>query len=234
MKNYKMKTMEDNVKEYYGRIATRESSCCSPQCSTAEISEDPAVFSLGCGIGGVDDAKPGDSVLDIGSGTGYEVFKVAQLVGDDGWVIGVDMTEEMILRAQENATRLDINNVTFKLGNAYELPVENNSIDLVISNCVINLTLDKELTFLEIFRVLKPNGRISVQDVVSEEELPENLKNDKDLWNSCIAGAIPLNKYVDAIKASGLIDVYSEDVEITDNPDIKLLSARFKALKPSV
>lgn len=228
-----MNTIEDNVKEYYGRIASREASCCAPQCSTAEISEDPAVFSLGCGIGGVDDAKPGDSVLDIGSGTGYEVFKVAELVGDEGWVIGVDMTEQMIQKSRENATRLDVNNVTFKLGNAYELPVENNSIDLVISNCVINLTIDKELTFREIYRVLKPNGRITVQDVVSEEELPERLKNDNELWNSCIAGAIPLNEYVEAIKASGLIDVHAEDVEIIENPDIKLLSARFKALKPS-
>jgi len=229
-----MTTIEDSVKEYYGRIATQESLCRSPQCSPADISEDPAVFFLGCGIGGVDDAEPGDSVLDIGSGSGYEVFKTAELVGNDGWVIGVDMTEQMIRRAQKNATSLGVNNVSFKLGNAYQLPVENNSIDLVISNCVINLTEDKELTFREIYRVLKPNGRISIRDVVSVEELPEGLKNDKELWNSCIAGAIPLDKYIEAIKASGLTNVHAEDVEIMDNPHIKLLSARFKALKPSV
>jgi len=96
-----MTTIEDNVKEYYGRIATLKSSCHSPQCSTADISEDPAVFFLGCGIGGVDDAQAGDSVLDIGSGSGYEVFKTAELVGDDGWVIGIDMTEQMIRKAME-------------------------------------------------------------------------------------------------------------------------------------
>jgi len=229
-----LKTIEENVKEYYGNIATERSSCCSDECcSPAERSEDIDVFSLGCGIGGADDAKPGESVLDIGSGTGYDVFKAAELVGDDGRVIGVDMTEQMILKAQKNATRLGVNNVTFKIGNAYELPVKDNSIDLAMSNCVINLTADKELTFREIHRVLKPEGRMIIQDIVSEEELPEKLKDDKELWNSCIAGAISIEKYIDAISASGLTDVEIEETtSLSSDSDYKLLSVRVKALKP--
>lgn len=229
-----LKTIEENVKEYYGNIATERSSCCSDECcSPAERSEDIDVFSLGCGIGGADDAKPGESVLDIGSGTGYDVFKAAELVGDDGRVIGVDMTEQMILKAQKNAARLGVNNVTFKIGNAYELPVKDNSIDLAMSNCVINLTADKELTFREIHRVLKPEGRMIIQDIVSEEELPEKLKDDKELWNSCIAGAISIEKYIDAISASGLTDVEIEETtSLSSDSDYKLLSVRVKALKP--
>jgi len=229
-----MEIIEENVKEYYGRIASRQKSCCSDEyCSTVEISEDPAVFSLGCGIGGAEDAKPGESVLDIGSGAGYDVFKAAKKVGIDGWVTGVDMTQQMIKLSQENAKRLGIKNVTFKLGNAYELPVENESIDLVLSNCVINLTVNKELTFHEIHRVLKPNGRIIIQDVVSEDELPKSLKNEKELWNSCIAGAIPIEKYIDAITSSGLTSIGIEESTIlNDYSDYKLLSVRVKAVKP--
>jgi len=228
-----METIEENVKEYYGRIASLQKSCCSDDCrSTAEISEDPAVFSLGCGIGGAEEAKPGESVLDIGSGAGHDVFTAAKKVGIGGWVTGVDMTEQMIKLSQENATRLGIKNVTFKFGNAYELPVENNSIDLVLSNCVINLTIDKELTFREIHRVLKPNGRIIIQDVVSGDELPESLKNEKDLWNSCIAGAIPIEKYIGAITASGLTDIGIEESTPLNDSDYQLLSVRVKAVKP--
>lgn len=228
-----MNTIEENVKEYYGNIATLRSSCNSDQCcSTAAISEDPYIFSLGCGIGGAEEAKLGENVLDIGSGTGHDVFKSAKLVGINGWVTGVDMTEEMIKISQENAARLGINNVTFKLGNVNELPVDDDSIDLVLSNCVINLTVDKELSFREIYRVLKPNGRIIIQDVVSEGDLPDNIKNDKELWNSCIGGAISIERYIEAIRASGFEEIDIEEETAFTDSDHKLLSIRVKAVKP--
>jgi len=227
-----MEISENDIKEYYGNIAKTGSSCCAPDCcSNAEDSTSAGVFSLGCGIGGAEDALSGETVLDIGSGTGYDVFRVAEKVGSDGFVYGVDMTEEMIDKASSNATKMGIINVSFKLGTAESLPIENNSVDLAISNCVINLTLEKSAVFKEIFRVLKPGGRIVIQDVVSLNELPESVKNNSNLWNSCIGGAIQKETYIQMIKNAGFQQVEIADSISLNIEDYKLLSVRIKAHK---
>ena len=135
--------------------------------------------------------------------SGYDVFRAAEKVGSDGFVYGVDMTEAMIDKASSNANKMGINNVSFKIGTAESLPIENNSVDLAISNCVINLTPEKSVVFREIHRVLKPGGRIVIQDVVSLNKLPDSVKNNSNLWNSCIGGAIPKESYVQMIKDAG-------------------------------
>lgn len=227
-----MEISENNIKDYYGNIAKTGSSCCAPDgCSTGEDSTSSEVFSLGCGIGGAEDALSGETVLDIGSGTGYDVFRAAEKVGSDGFVYGVDMTEEMINKASSTANKMGIKNVSFKLGTAESLPIENNSVDLAISNCVINLTLEKSAVFKEIFRVLKTGGRIVIQDVVSLNELPDNVKNNSKLWNSCIGGAVKKETYIQMIKNAGF-----QHVEITESislniEDYELLSVRIKGNK---
>jgi len=166
-----MEILENNIKEYYGNIAKTGSSCCATDCcSTIEDSTSSEVFSLGCGIGGAEDALSGDTVLDIGSGTGYDVLRAAKKVGSDGFVYGVDMTEQMIDKASSNANKMGIKNVSFKLGTAESLPIENNSVDLAISNCVINLTLEKSAVFKEIFRVLKPGMYANIVIKAAERE----------------------------------------------------------------
>jgi len=169
--------------------------------------------------------------LDIGSGTGYDAFRVAENVGPGGFVYGVDMTEAMIDKATSNSKRLSIKNVSFKLGTAESLPIENNSIDLAISNCVINLTLDKGIVFKEIFRVLKPDGRMVIQDIVSLSELPDNVKNNSNLWNSCIGGAIPKETYIQMIQDAGFYQVEIADSVSLDIENYELLSIRVKAYK---
>lgn len=227
-----MEILENNIKEYYGNIAKTGSSCCAPdRCSTKEDSVSSEVFSLGCGIGGAEDALSGETVLDIGSGTGYDVFRAAEKVGSDGFVYGVDMTEAMIDKASSNANKMGIKNVSFKIGTAESLPIENNSVDLAISNCVINLTPEKSVVFREIHRVLKPGGRIVIQDVVSLNELPDSVKNNSKLWNSCIGGAIPKETYIKMIKDAGFQQVEIAESVSLNIEDYKLLSVRIKASK---
>lgn len=226
-----MEISENNIKEYYGNIAKKGTSCCSSDsCTTTEESSSD-LFSLGCGIGGAEDALSGETVLDIGSGTGFDVFRAAEKVGSSGFVYGVDMTEAMIEKASSNADKMGIKNVSFKIGRAESLPIENSSIDLAISNCVINLTPDKSVVFEEILRVLKPGGRIVIQDVVSLNELPDSVKNNSNLWNSCIGGAIPKETYIQMIKDAGFHKVeIAESVSLNDE-NYELLSIRVKAYK---
>jgi len=226
-----MEILESGIKEYYGNIAKKGSSCCSSDCCTTIEDAASDVFSLGCGIGGAEDALSGEIVLDIGSGTGYDAFRVAEKVGRGGFVYGVDMTEAMIDKATSNSKRLSIKNVSFKLGTAEALPIENNSIDLAISNCVINLILDKGIVFKEIFRVLKPGGRMVIQDIVSLSALPDNVKNNSNLWNSCIGGAIPKETYIQMIQDAGFYEVEIADSVSLDIENYELLSIRVKAYK---
>ena len=227
-----MEILENNIKEYYGSIAKTGSLCCAPDCCSA--GEGPAssdVFSLGCGLGGAEDALNGETVLDIGSGTGYDVFRAAERVGPDGFVYGVDMTEDMIDKASSNANKMGIQNVSFKLGTAESLPIDNDSVDMAISNCVINLTPEKSVVFREIHRVLKPGGRIVIQDVVSLNELPDSVKNNSNLWNSCIGGAIPKETYVQMIKDAGFQQVEIAESISLNIEDYNLMSVRIKAHK---
>ena len=226
-----MEILEKNIKEYYGNIAKNGSSRSLSDCCTPVDDSASDVFSLGCGIGGAEDALSGETVLDIGSGTGYDTFRAAEKVGPGGFVYGVDMTEAMIDKATSNSKKLSVENVSFKLGKAEFLPIENNSIDLAISNCVINLTLDKGIVFKEIFRVLQPGGRMIIQDIVSLSELPDDVKNNSKLWSSCIGGAIPKETYIQMIKNAGFNRVEIDESVSLEIENYKLLSIRVKAFK---
>lgn len=208
--------IHEAVQNYYAGIS-RESSCCDSSCCgdslynpdlLAEIPQDVSGFSLGCGdpisLAGL---KPGEVVLDLGSGGGLDCFLAAKQVGETGRVIGVDMTPEMLSRARENAERMGFANVEFRHGYLETLPVEDNSIDVVISNCVINLSPDKQQVFREIYRVLKPGGRLAVSDIVTNEPFPEEMRRDIQSWAACVAGAIPAAEYRAGLEKAGLVDV---------------------------
>jgi SAM-dependent methyltransferase len=235
MKNIDPEQLVKEVKRRYAKIAVgRESSCCAPApsaesatatscCGTtaAEVSDglgyetddlqslpEGANMGLGCGAP-VDslDLKPGEVVLDLGSGGGIDVFLAAKQVGPDGKVIGVDMTPEMIERARQNADSAGFDQVEFRLGRLEDLPVDDNSIDAVTSNCVINLVPDKQRVFNEIARVLKPGGRLVISDVVLDGPLPESVAGDLLAYVGCVAGAMQRDAYFAAVEAAGLTDV---------------------------
>ena len=226
------------VKEKYTEIANQskeenEESCCGVGgCSTVDYavfaedysklggySED-ADLGLGCGIptefAQIDE---GDTVLDLGSGAGNDCFVARELVGDSGKVIGVDMTDVMIDKARENAEKLNFNNVEFRKGDIESIPVGGNRVDVVISNCVLNLVPDKEKAFAETNRVLKPGGHFSVSDVVLKGGLPENLKNDAEMYAGCVSGAIQLDDYVNIIKATGFTEISVQKEKVVVLPD---------------
>ena len=207
--------VKEAVREHYAAVARGEQSGCG--CSTAELAttigysqEDLAIagnanLGLGCGnplaLSGI---QPGMTVLDLGSGAGFDAFLAWRKVGSSGRVIGVDMTDDMLARARENAASLGATNVEFRKGFIEHLPVEDNSIDLVISNCVINLSPDKPAVFREIFRVLKPGGSFAVSDLVLLKTLPEEVAHNISAYVGCIAGASLLQDYVRFALEAGL------------------------------
>ncbi|MFO7980184.1 MAG: arsenite methyltransferase [Candidatus Aminicenantes bacterium] len=221
----KRNQVKKHVKKRYSRIAKETTSCCS-SCSPCEydageqtkdigysnkdIEQIPkeAVKGLGCGNpAALADLNEGETVLDLGAGAGIDVFLAANKVGPKGLVIGVDMTEEMIEKANQNAEKHGYKNVDFRLGEIENLPVKDGSIDVIISNCVINLSPDKPRTFQEAYRVLKSGGRILISDLVTEEELPDEIRSDFDAWAECIAGAMEKNAYIKTIEQAGFQDV---------------------------
>jgi SAM-dependent methyltransferase len=178
--------------------------------SLDELGEIPqeAVLGLGCGnpvaIAGL---KEGEVVLDLGSGAGIDVFLASKRVGKKGLVIGVDMTPEMLDKSRELAHKHKFGNVEFRLGEIEHLPIADKSVDVVISNCVINLSPDKPQVFSEIFRVLKPKGRLAVSDIVLEGELTDSVKKSLTAWSACVSGALPEKEYLKLIKEAGFSDV---------------------------
>ncbi len=247
-------------------------SCCAPGDTTqaatlaqalydntdlAGLPDTVTLASLGCGnptaIAGL---KPGETVLDLGSGGGIDCFLAAKMVGPTGRVIGVDMTDSMLELARQNKAKLGLANVEFRKGEIEALPVESNTVDVIISNCVINLSPDKEAVFREAFRVLKPGGRFSVSDMVTEGEWSDQLKANVGAWAGCITGAIDINDYVQKMRAAGLVDVaveskasyWIEDLDLLDEAsrealtqnidlatlpaDVRLYSARIVGRKP--
>jgi len=206
------------VKDAYKEIAKSSSGCgCSCGCNSAKsISKSigytdeelkivgEANLGLGCGnplaFGKI---KEGDIVLDLGSGAGIDAILAAKKVGEKGKVIGVDMTEEMIEKAKENAEKQGIKNVEFLLGEIENLPIEDNFVDTIITNCVINLTPDKSKTFSEAYRVLKKGGKIYLSDIVLLKELTEEQRNNKELISGCVAGALLRDDYLNKIKGAG-------------------------------
>jgi len=215
------------VREGYGKIAKQEKSCCcSGSCcgssnsaqdisksvgySNQEMESVPEGANLGLGCGNpvaIASLKEGDIVLDLGAGAGFDAFLASSKVGKTGKVIGVDMTEEMVERARKNAKKNNYSNVEFKLGEIESLPVENNSIDVIISNCVINLSPDKEAVFKEAYRVLKPGGRLMVSDLVLTKELPAIIRNSAEAYVGCLAGASMKNEYLNYIKLAGFQNI---------------------------
>jgi len=219
------KKIKEIVKKRYSQIAKEGVSCC-PTCgpcgpgvieqakaigySEEELKSipEPAIMGLGCGNpAALADIKEGETVLDLGAGAGIDVFLAANKVGERGRVIGVDITEEMIKKANAIAKEHGYRNVEFKLGEIENLPVEDNSVDVIISNCVINLSPDKLKTYQEAYRVLKPGGRILISDLVTEGELPEDIKKSFEAWAGCIAGALEKSEYLGTIKKAGFRDV---------------------------
>lgn len=227
------------VREGYAEIARQRGSCggdnkatssvscgCGSAVGNAEIISksigytdediktvpDGANLGLGCGNPiALASLKKGEVVLDLGSGAGFDCFLAVSRVGKNGKVIGVDMTPEMLDKARENARKGGYKNVEFRLGEIENLPVADNSVDAIISNCVINLSADKKKVFEEAFRVLKPGGRLMVSDIVVLKELPDFVKNSVDAYVGCVAGAIKKNEYLKVIKASGF-----EAVKVVD------------------
>ena len=176
-----------------------------------EMPADISDFTLGCGNPiAIASLKKGETVLDLGSGGGLDCFLAAKQVGETGRVIGVDMTPEMIERAQQNASRLKVANVEFRHGYLEQLPVEDASIDVVISNCVVNLTPDKFVVFKEIARVLKPGARLAISDVVSNGPVPEALRKDVESWGACLGGALEVKEWERGLKEAGFENIQIE------------------------
>ncbi len=171
------------------------------------VPADAAAYAFGCGNPlGFSGIKPGDVVLDVGSGAGMDALLAARLVGPDGRVIGLDMTPEMIAKARQNAERAGASNVEFRIGDAEQMPVPDASVDWVISNCVINLAPDKRKVFGEILRVLKPGGQVALSDIVTGD-LPPAIRQGMAAWAACVGGAMNEGEYLDTMREAGLSDV---------------------------
>jgi len=213
--------IRQSVREHYADLARKASSCCGPsacECDSnypdqlaSAVPEDIANFSLGCGDPiTIAHLKPGETVVDLGSGGGLDCFFAAQRVGPTGHVIGVDMTPQMLAKARGNATRLGMANVEFREGYIEHLPVADGEADVVISNCVINLSPDKPQVFRDIYRVLRPGGRVAVSDVVTNGALPAEVQKSMEAWGACVAGALDVKDYGDGLQAAGFVDVKIE------------------------
>lgn len=212
--------IHDTVREHYAERIKSNASCCgSDSCCSTESSLYPADLlttvpsdvsntSYGCGDPiTLASLKPGQTVLDLGSGAGLDCLLAAQKVGPEGHVIGVDMTPEMIERARSNAKRVKASNVEFRQGYLEDLPVDSNTVDVIISNCVINLSPDKEKVFNEAFRVLAPGGKLAVSDIVTDGELPEVVRNSLSAWAGCVAGAVEAKEYISMMESVGFTDI---------------------------
>ena len=238
------------VKESYSEIASGDKGCCQCGCdkndeekiaeqigySDEEVEKyDDANMGLGCGNPvALSEISEGDTVVDLGCGAGFDTFLASEEVGEEGKVIGIDMTKEMIEKARKNAEEYEKNNAEFKLGEIEDLPLEDNSVDVIISNCVINLSEDKDKVFSEVHRVLRKGGEMYVSDIVLLESLTEEQKGDEDLLVGCVAGALLKKNYIDKIKNAGFeIEILGEDKEISKRQyqGINLESLKVKAKK---
>jgi len=233
-------TIKEQVRQHYGEIADKvqksvPASCCGPAsaadcCSsgdtssqielldtmygaqdTAGLPETVTEASLGCGNPtAIASLRPGETVLDLGSGGGIDCFIAARQVGPTGRVIGLDMTPEMLRLANANKAKIGAGNVEFRRGEIEHMPVDDASVDVIISNCVINLSPDKDAVFAEAFRVLKPGGRLAVSDIVTRGTLPEAVRRSIEAWAGCIAGALDEDEYLRKIRNAGFADVRVE------------------------
>lgn len=229
--------MKEFIKKIYGSIAKgKTKSCCepkvscclSPSCvsekigySKEELTSVPQGVDMGLGCGNpvaFASLKEGETVVDLGSGGGLDVFLAAKKVGQKGKVIGIDMTEEMIEKARANAKKGNYKNVEFRLGDIESIPLENGIADWVISNCVINLADDKQKVFNEAFRILKPGGRLMISDMVLIADLPANVLKSAEMYTGCISGALKKDDYLEKIRNAGF-----EDIAIVKEDSVRLL-----------
>ena len=245
------------VRDRYGNIAKEAGSCCLPSASCCsgdraqagsgagygpeDLAAVPDGANLGLGCGNpiaLASLREGETVVDLGSGAGFDCFLAANRVGKNGRVIGVDMTSEMLEKARENAGKGDYGNVEFRLGEIENLPVAGNTADIVISNCVINLSPDKRRVFREAFRVLRPGGRLMISDIVLLKELPDEISNSIEAYTACLAGAVMKGEYLDAVGAAGFKDVkIIEETSLPEEDDgliraATIASIRVSAIKP--
>jgi len=250
---------QDNVREAvrdsYARMVTLGSSCCGGSLdrktghdeslklgyTEEDLASVPEGANLGLGCGNpqaIAALKLGEVVVDLGAGAGFDCFLAARAVGPTGKVIGVDMTSEMVQKARENARNSHYDNVEFRLGEIEHLPVADATADVVISNCVINLSPDKPRVFREAFRVLKPGGRFAVTDTVTDEPLPESVRQDMEAWGGCVAGAMEAGEYRAGLVAAGFTDVSIRPREEGHQdsccqPEDMVYSAMITARKPA-
>jgi ubiquinone/menaquinone biosynthesis C-methylase UbiE len=248
-----MDNVKEVIKEKYTALASlnRELSatnCCSNQtcCTdggTTDFSESyddiegyapQANLGLGCGLpthyAGI---KAGDIVLDLGSGAGNDCFVARTIVGEQGYVAGIDFTEAMVEKARSNAHALGYSNVDFSVGDIENLPVNHSMVDVIISNCVLNLVPNKQKAFSEIYRVLKPGGHFCISDVVLQGQLPEEMQNDAALYAGCVAGALQLADYLEVVKKSGFQDIVLHTQKAIDLPE-EIVNRYASALPPNL
>jgi SAM-dependent methyltransferase len=247
------------VRRRYARIASDSSSCCdgSDTSSGADLTRqlgysesdaaavaDGANLGLGCGNpNAIASLQPGETVLDLGSGAGFDCFLAAREVGDAGRVIGVDMTPEMIEKARGNVTKNDVSNVEFRLGEIEHLPVADGTVDVVISNCVVNLSPDKQQVFHEVYRALRAGGRLAISDVVLTAPLPDDVHGDPESVASCVAGASPIPEVEHMLSNAGFDAIRVESDEGSEKfisewdaeRDVSeyVVSATIEAVKPT-
>lgn len=248
------------VREHYGQVAEADGACgCGPGCcgggatastalgyDAAELAELPKGVDMGLGCGtplAFAALREGDVVLDLGSGGGIDAFLAGKQVGSTGKVIGVDMTPEMLAKARANATRVSASNVEFRLGEIESLPIGDRSIDVVVSNCVINLSPDKASVFREAFRVLRPGGRLAISDIVASAPLPKHIKDDPAALSRCIAGAPLIDDLRASLEAAGFAGIHIEINEASRSfikgwsPDSDaenfVASASIRAIRPA-
>ncbi len=249
----------DRVRERYAAAARSagSGSCCSDSVSAnlygdeaADLPETAVLASLGCGNPtALAELREGETVLDLGSGGGIDVLLSARRVGPTGFAYGLDMTEEMLALAQKNKAEAGVSNVAFLKGRIEDIPLPANSVDVIISNCVINLPADKSAVLAEAFRALRPGGRLAVSDVVADGPIPDELRRDMEAWVGCIAGALEIDEYQRLLKESGFTSISieiarrytTEDAGLNvealpegwQSGDGKLASASIRAVKPA-
>ncbi|OGM12000.1 arsenite S-adenosylmethyltransferase [Candidatus Woesebacteria bacterium RBG_16_34_12] len=244
----KATSIKKTVKDSYAKMAQSSGCCRNCGCdsnnkaqrqsgkmgySQDELDKVPQGSNLGLGCGNptaIASLKEGEIVLDLGSGAGFDVFLASPKVGKTGKVIGVDMTEEMLIKARENAKKGNYTNVEFKNGDIEDLPIENSSVDAIISNCVINLAPDKEKVFKEAYRVLKTGGRLMVSDVVLTKPLPDEVKNDKELLVGCVSGAMLKQDYINLLEKVGFTDttIHEETPAFLEEFAVSITYSAFK------
>jgi SAM-dependent methyltransferase len=244
------------VQDKYGAAARQvlgkeKASCCGPACCTPGDANDPitsdlydkaqvsglpaeaVLASLGCGNPtALAQLNPGETVLDLGSGGGIDVLLSARRVGPSGKAYGLDMTDDMLALARQNQAKAGLANVEFLKGEIERIPLPDNSVDVIISNCVINLSADKNAVLGEAFRVLKPGGRFAVSDVVVRGEVPARIRRNMELWAGCIAGALEEKDYLARLQAAGFQDAAIEPTRIYEEHGGQFMGAFIRARKP--